>query len=353
MFAAALTGLQAVVTPVRAGTTCRIHLRGADPFDDGLRTRVANAERCAIRAGRTALARKRALFQDAHAETAETAARSEVGDAAAHGGLGDTIVPTDAEATARAEVSEVNLPIAARCVAAPGRPIRRGPWELGVDRTTGRRCWGLVGALKPQARMSSPSKASFRPKSPRLPKSSALSPRVTAASAGPIDARAAVETHRPTRASEIPTGDVGKPAKTLPVNLGQSPVAAAGAISKPSELDQAELPPFELRFAQAAEPGLSGTSAALVAIDTDPARISSGNLLEAVVALLPFQGRPAVFLIVFSSMLALISTFYVLVIGSLKLVRSRSHGERARAIGVTPQRHLATRWRTGFPDEQA
>ena len=353
IFATVLAGLQSVITavPLQAKTTC-LHLRAA--YGDGPRTRVANAKRCPVKAGGAALARNRAAFQDAHAEAGETAVRSEVGDATAHGGLGETLTNADVEATARAEAGETNLPIATRCVAAPGRPIRRGPWELGVDRTTGRRCWGLVGAIKPHARISAHIRILARARSSRLPNSSALSPRTTAANAGPIDARAAVETHRPRRPSEVLTSSIAKPSETLPVNLGQSPVAAAGAIGKPAEIDQGELPPFDLRFAQAANPGLTGTSAALVAIDADPARTFAGNMLDDVVALMPFHGRAAMFVTVFLSVLALISTLYALVIGALKLVRSRRRGDRTPAVRVTPSRYLtATRSRTGFPDEQA
>jgi hypothetical protein len=343
IFAAVLAGLQSVLmaVPVQAETTCRLHLRTAGAHGDGLRTRAGNAQKCSLRAGRTALAQRRAAFQDAHAEAGETAARSEVGDATAHDGLSETL--TDVEATARAEVGEANLPVATRCVAAPGRPIRRGPWELGIDRTTGRRCWGLAGAIKPHARMSSSARASFKPKSWRVPKSSALPQRVAAASAGPATAPASAEAHRPSQPSEVRTGSVAKLSEIQQVHLGQSPVApVAGAIDKPAEVDGGELPLFDSRFAGASDWSLSATSAALAATNIDPATPSSASMVDDVVALMPLHGRAAIFLIVFLSMLALISTFYVLVIGSLKLVRSRS-----RAIRVTPQRYLgATKDRT-------
>jgi len=339
IFAAVLAGLQSVLTalPVQAEATCRLHLRTAGAPGDGLRTRAANAEKCSLRAGRTALARKRAAFQDAHAEAGETAARSELGDAAAHDGLGETL--TDVEATARAEVGEANLPVASRCVAAPGRPIRSGPWELGIDRTTGRRCWGLAGAIKPHARISSSTRASFKPKSWRVQKSSALSQRVAAASAGPATAPASAEAHRPSQPSEVRTGSVVKLSEIQQVHLGQSPVApVAGATGKPAEVNGGELPLFDSRFTGASDWSLSGKSAATAATDIDPATPSSGNMLDDGVALMLLHGRPAIFLIVFLSMHALISTFYVLVIGSLKLVRSRS-----RAVHVTPQRYPSTR----------
>lgn len=345
VFAAVLAGLQSVLmaVPVQAETTCRLHLRTAGAHGDGLRTRAGNAQKCSLRAGRTALAQRRAAFQDAHAEAGETAARSEVGDAAAHDGLGESL--TDVEATARAEVGEANLPIATRCVAAPGRPIRRGPWELGIDRTTGRRCWGLAGAIKPHARLSSPTWASFKPKSWRVPKSSALPQRVAAATAGPATAPASAEAHRPSQPSEVRTGSVARLSEIQQVHLGQSPVApAAEAIDKPAEVNGGELPLFDSRFAVASDWSLS---AARAATNIDPATPSSANMVDDVVALMPLHGRAAIFLIVFLSMLALISTFYVLVIGSLKLVRSRSGGERTRAIRVTPQRYLgATKDRT-------
>jgi hypothetical protein len=343
MFVAVLTGLQSVITvPVQAGTTCRLHLRTADANGAGHRTRAAEAERCLARAGRTALARNRAPFRDAHAEAGETAARAEVGDAAAHDGLGETL--TDVEATARAEVVEANLPVATRCVAAPGRPIRRGPWELGIDRTTGRRCWGLAGAIKPHARMSSSTRASFKPKSWRVPKSSALPQRVAAASAGPATAPASTEAHRPSQPSEVRTGSVARLSEVQQVHLGQSPGApVAGAISEPAEANGGELPLFDSRFAGASDWSLAATSPAPATTDIDPATPPSANMLDDVVAFMLLHGRPDIFLIVFLSMLALISTFYALVIGSLKLVRSRSRGERARAIRVMPQRYLGAR----------
>ena len=152
--------------------------------------------------------------------------------------------------------------------------------------------------------------------------------------ASPLPAPALPPRHRASQPSEVRTGSVVKLSEIQQVHLGQSPVApVAGATGKPAEVNGGELPLLDSRFAGASDWSLSGKSAAPAATDIDPVTPPSGNVLEDVVAFMPLHGRPAIFLIVFLSMLALISTFYVLVIGSLKLVRSRS-----RAIRVTPRR---------------
>ena len=52
---------------------------------------------------------------------------------------------------------------------------------------------------------------------------------------------------------------------------------------------------------------------------------------------MPLHGRPAIFLVVFSSVLATILALYALVVGPLKLLRSRNLVSEVR---VTPQRYL-------------
>lgn len=331
MSAAVLAGLQSVMTatPVRAQTTCNLDPRAADAYGLWPQTGAANRETCPVPAGRKALARSRAALQDAHAEVGHTAAPGEVNEAAAHAQVSEAI--------------EEQRPGAPHCMAAPGPPFRRGAWELGIDRATGHRCWRLAGTIKPHARIAT------RAKSAHVPKPAARSQRLTAATAGPIAAPAAVDAHRPGQPSEAPTGGVARPSKTQPVNPSQSPVSAADAVSKPGAVDRGELPLFDPRFARAADPGSIGTSAALVATATDDAKIFSGSMLEHVAALIPVRGRPAVFLIVFFSVLATISASYVLVIGCLKLLRPRRL-QSAPAIGVTPRRYLAA-MKAGSPDE--
>jgi len=333
--AALLVGLQIMMMadPAAAETRCHRASRAAGAAHHWRQARADDGQGCAARARKNALARDQASFQQAYAEVGATAAPAEANEAAARAQASEAA----AHAQAQAQVSEAldeQRPNAPRCVAAPGEPFRRGPWELGIDRATGHRCWRLVGTIKPHVRIAS------RAKPPHAPKPAAPSPRLGAASAGSIAMPAAADAHRPVQPSELPTGTVAKPSKPQPVNLGQSLASAADTISKPNEVDRGELPLFDQRFARTADPGSFGTSAALVATAADDARMSGGSMLEQAAAVLSVLGRPAVFLIIFFSMLAAISACYVLVIGCLKLLRPRRRRQSAPAIGMAPRRYL-------------
>jgi len=341
--AAVLAGLQSIMVagPVQAETTCQLHSRAAATHSHWRRTGAATADRCAVRARRTKLVRNQAAPEEAHAE---------LGATAAHPDIGQTPAPVEVgEAAAQAQVSEAleeQRPNAPHCVVAPGRPFRRGAWELGIDRATGSRCWRLVGVIKPHARIAS------RAKSSHVPKSAAPSPRLTTATAGPIATPTGVDAHRQGQPSEVLTGSVTNPSKSQAVNLGQSPATAADAISKPSEVDRGELPLFDQRFARTADRGSVGPSAALVAIDTDSAKFAPGNMLEGIGPLIPVRGRAALFLIVFLSVLATITTLYALIIGSVRLLRPRARRDGAAVIRVTPPHYLENMTaRERFTDE--
>ena len=103
MSAAVLVGLAGVMTtmPAWAETTCH-----RDPQNEG----ASAAEKC------VAPARDKTALRAAHAQITE---------------------PPEKQRTA-----------AAHCVAARGLPTQRGPWQFGIDRATGHRCWRLVGAIK-------------------------------------------------------------------------------------------------------------------------------------------------------------------------------------------------------------
>jgi hypothetical protein len=290
MSAAVLVGLQSLMTaiPAWAETTCHL-----EPQKEGKFT----AEKCA------ALARDKAAFRAAHAEVGEA--------------------------------PEKQRPAAAHCVAARGLPSHRGAWQLGIDRATGHRCWRLVGAIKPPARIVPGAKSS------PVPKSSAVSPVSTAASASPVAAAAPVQAYGPSQPTEVLTSSIAKPSEIPHINLAQPPISIeAGVISTPDQVDRDELQPFDLRFAWTAGRSLIGNIAAVVATYADPAKLSAGNTLEHASALISVHGRPAIFLMVFLLVLAIILAVYALVVGSLKFLRSGSLRGDASAIRVTPQYYL-------------
>ena len=105
----------------------------------------------------------------------------------------------------------------------------------------------------------------------------------------------------------------------------------------PDPVDGDELQPFDLRAAWTSGRKLIGTIAAEIATFTEPANLSADNILEHASALISAHGRPAIFLVVFSSVLATILALYALVVGPLKLLRARN---LASAIRVTPQHYL-------------
>jgi len=340
MFGALLAGLQSVILAVPAeAKSCQLHARTAGAHSHWRLTEDAGAKRCAVRAGRKAPARNQAALEEAHAE---------LGEIAAQPGVGETAAPAEvSEAATHAQVRQAldeQQPGAPHCVAAAGQPFRRGAWELGIDRASGHRCWRLVATIKPHARIASRAK-SFHVRKPAAP-----SPRLAAMTAGPVAAPAAAEGYRPSQPPEVLTGSLAKPSETQPVNLGQSPVSTADAISRPSEVDRVELPRFDPRADPTADPGSIGTSAALVASRADDAKMSAGSMLEHAAAFMPVRGRPAIFLIVFFSVLATISALYALVTGSLKLLRSHRRLQSASAIGVMAPRYL-THWRTESTDD--
>lgn len=301
MSAAVLVGLQTVMTamPAWAETTCH-----AEPQNEG----TVTAEKCA------APARHKAAFRAAHAEVGEA--------------------------------PEKRRPAAAHCVAARGLPSQQGPWQLGTDQATGHRCWRLVGAIKPHARIVPGAKSS------PVPKSSAVPPVRTAASASPVAAPAAVQASGPSQPIEVLTSSIAKPSETLHINLGQSPISTeAGVISTPDQVDRDELQPFDQRFAWTAGPSLIEKIAAVAATYTDAAELSAGNILEQASALIMVHGRPAIFLIAFLSVLTTILALYALVVGSLKVLRSSSLRGDPSAIRVTPQYYLEDM--TGPPKARA
>src|SRR6185369_1914242 len=123
MSAAVLVGLQSVMTaiPASAETTCHV-----EPQNEGTST----ADKCAAPAAD---------------KTAFRTARAQVGEA------------------------EKQRPAVTHCVAARGLPFQRGPWQLGIDRATGHRCWRLVGAPKQQPRLVPGTKSAAVPKPPPAP----------------------------------------------------------------------------------------------------------------------------------------------------------------------------------------
>ena len=309
MSAAVLVGLQGVMTaiPAWAETACHVEAQ-----NEGM----AAAEKCA------ATAPDKAAFRAAHAQAGEA--------------------------------PEKPRPVVAHCVAARGLPPQRGPWQFGIDRATGHRCWRLVGAIKPQARIVPGAKSSPVPKSAPVPKPSAVSPVPAAASTRRVAPTAAVQAYGPSQPTEVPTSSIAKPSESLHVNLDKSPIAAeAGAISTPDQVERDELQPFDQRFAGTAGPGLIGTVAAMVATYTDALELSAGNLVEHASALISDHGRPAIFLIAFLSVLATILALYGMV-GSLRFLRSRSLRGNPSAIRVTRQYYLENMTappRTRFTDE--
>jgi len=308
MSAAVLIGLQSVMTTIPAWAETACH---AEPQNEGSLT-----EKCA------APAPDKAAFRAAHAQAGEA--------------------------------PEKPKPVVAHCVAARGLPPQRGPWQFGIDRATGHRCWRLVGAIKPQARIVPGAKSSPVPKSSPAPKPTAVPPVPAAASTRRAAAAAAVQAYGPSQPTEVPTSSITKPSESLHINLDKSPTSAeAGAISTPDQVDRDERQPFDERFAGTAGQSLIGTIAAMVATFGDAAELSAGNLLEQASALISDHGRPAIFLMVFLSVLATILALYVLV-GSLKLLRSRSLRGNPSAIRVTPQYYLENMTappRTRFTDE--
>jgi len=306
MSAAVLVGLQGVMTaiPAWAETTCHV-----EPQHEGTST----AEKCA------APALDKAAFRAAHAQAGETA--------------------------------EKQRPAGTHCVAARGLPSQRGPWQLGIDRATGHRCWRLVGAIKPPARVVPGAK------SPPAPKSSAASPVHTTATASPVVAAAATHAYGPSRPTEVLTGSIAKPSETPRINLDKSPVAAeSGVISTPDQVERDEGQPFDLRSAWTAGQDVMGRIAAVVATRTDAAEVSADNILEQASALISAHGRPAIFLMVFLSVLATILVLYAMVVGSRWFLRSSGLRGNPSAIRVTPQYYLENMTgspKAGFTDEHA
>jgi hypothetical protein len=288
MSAAVLVGLQSVMTamPAWAETACHVETQ-----NEG----AATAEKCA------APARDKVALRAAHAEVGEA--------------------------------PEKQRPAVARCVAARGLPSQRGPWQLGIDRATGHRCWRLVGAIKPPARVVPGAKSS------PVPKSSAVSPVFSTVRASPVAAAAAAQAYGPSRPTGVPTSSIAKPSENLHIN--QAPISTeAGVTSTPDQVDRDELAPFDLRFAWTAGQSLIGNIAAVVATYADAAELPVGDILEHASALTSLHGRPAIFLMVFSAVLATILALYALVVGSLRLLRSRSLWRNASAVRVTPQLYL-------------
>lgn len=287
--AAVLVGLQSVMTaiPARAETPCHRKLQ------EGTLT----ADRCA------ALARDKAAFRKAHAEVGE------------------------APDMPRRAVTQ--------CVAARGLPSHRGPWQLGIDRATGHRCWRLVGAIEAHARIVPGAKSS------PVPKSSAVSPGSTPAHASRVAAAATVQAYGPRQPTEVLTGSIAKPSEAPHSNLDKSSISAdAGAIGTPDQVDRDELQTFDLRFAWPAGQSLIEKTAAAVATYADAAKLSAGSILEQASALISAHGLPAVFVMVFLSVLATILALHGLVVGSLEFLRSRSLRGNAFAIRVPPRCYL-------------
>jgi hypothetical protein len=338
--AAALTGLQSLVmaTPAQAEISCRLEDAGASSH-----WRASGAERCRPRAGRKVLARQRAALRAAHAELGETAPRVQTDELA---------TTPEAQAAAHAEAGDAAAtprPAALHCVAVHGARVRRGGWELGIDRATGHRCWRLAGTSEPDADISP------RPGRPRVQKRSVPPRHLTAANASAVTTPAAVEAKRPGQPPEVPTGTTAKPVEVQKINLGQSPVSAAPApTGKPSDVDKNELPPFDLRFAWTADRSLAWKGAAPVSADTEPAKMPSANMLEAAATSMPTDNRLAVFLIVFSAVLVTVLTLYGLAAGLFKLLRATRHRYGAPAIRITPPLYLddmTARDRAAFTDE--
>jgi hypothetical protein len=290
--AVVLVGVPAVITATQARAESICHPEAGAASSHWRQTRAAKRENCSVRAGRKASAGGSSAFQ---------AARAEAGDAS----------------------EKPQQPATTHCVAAEGLPPQRGVWQLGIDRATGHKCWRLIGAIKPSARKASGAKSS------PARSASAWSPRLTAASASPLPAPAAVETHHSRAPSEVPTGSVAKPSETLEINLGQAPVsAAAGVTGKPGEVNQDGLPAFDLRDAWTADRSLIENATALIATVTDPLKIPRGTMREGAEAATPDRSRAATFLIAFISVLATILALDALVVGLLKLLRSRRRRER-------------------------
>jgi hypothetical protein len=295
-----LVGLPAVITATQARAESICHPEAGVAGSHWRQTRTAKRGNCSVRAGRKASAGGSAAFQ---------AARAEAGDAS----------------------EKPQQPAATHCVAAQGLPPHRGVWQLGIDRATGHKCWRLIGTIKPSARKASGAKSSGAKssgaKSSPARSASAWSPRLTASRASPLPAPA-VETH-PSAPSEVPTGSVAKPSETLEINLGQAPVsAAAGVTGKPGEVNQGGLSAFDLRDAWTADRSLIENATALIATVTDPLKIPRGTMREDAGAATPVRSRAATFLIAFISVLATILALDALVVGMLKLLRSRRRRER-------------------------
>src|SRR4051812_20081529 len=289
MSAAVLVSLQSFMTAMPASAETPCHL---EPTEG-----ASAAERCA------APARDKAVFR---------AARAQVGEA-----------------------PEKQRPAGTHCVAARGLPFQRGSWQLGIDRATGHRCWRLVGAVKPPARVVPGAKSS------PLSKSSAVAPVSNAASARRVPAAAAVEAYGPSQPTEVPTNSIAKRSETLHVNVDKPSIPAdAGTISTPDAVGRDELQPFDQRFPWTAGQSLIENIAAVLASYTHAAELSADNMLEHASALLSAHGRPAMFLMVFFSVLATILALYAVVVGSLKLLRSSGLRGNASAIRVTPRYYL-------------
>jgi len=296
-----LVGLPAVITATQARAESICHPEAGVAGSHWRQTRTAKRGNCSVRAGRKASAGGSAAFQ---------AARAEAGDAS----------------------EKPQQPAATHCVAAQGLPPHRGVWQLGIDRATGHKCWRLIGTIKPSARKASGAKSSGAKssgakssgaKSSPARSASAWSPRLTAASASPVPAPAAVETH-PSASSEVATGSVAKPSETLEIDLGQAPVsAAAGVTGKPGEVNQDGLLAFDLRDASTADRSLIENATALIATVADPLKIPRGTMREGAEAAMPVRSRAATFLIAFVSVLATILALDALVVGLLKLLRRR------------------------------
>ena len=254
---------------------------------------------------------------------------------------------------ARAQAGEApgKPPAATHCVPARGLPFQRGAWQLGIDRATGHRCWRLVGAPKQQPRLVPGTKSAAVPKPPPAPAVR------SAASASPVAAAAAIEAYGPHRPTEVPTGSITRLPEPPHVNLDRSPIAAeASPIGTPDQLRRDEPQPPDSNSAWTAGQSFIETIATVAATYADAAERSADDVLERASALIAVHGRPAIFLMVFLSVLAIILALYALVVGALKLLRASGLRAGASAIRVTPQYYLPNMARspkTGFPDEHA
>lgn len=310
MSAAVLAGLQGVMTtmPASAETSCHLEKQ-----NEG-----ASTEKCQAQAS------DKAALRAAHAQVGEA--------------------------------PEKQRPAAAHCVAARGLPSRPGAWQLGIDRATGHKCWRLVGVVKPPARLVAGANPPPVPKPSPVSKPSAVSPASTPPRPNPVAAAAAVQAYGQSQPAEVLTGSIAKSSAPLHIDLGRSPIPPeAGGTGTTDQVERDELQPFDRRFAWTTGQSLIETIAAVVAGYSEAAELSAGNILDHASALISAHGRPAIFLMVFLSVLATIVALYALIVGSFRFLRSPGFRGNASAIRVTPQRylqHMPGPPGPGFPDEQ-